>query len=94
MATTNIVHTHTCDCGQEIITQGWNNNVHTILRCETCTQRRQALLAQINEALQGRNGEVVYISGNIRHLIEMTDFPLEICYRRDEKMNGEDFQIA
>lgn len=79
--------THTCACGNTFTTQGWNNNVNQILRCDDCKERRQALIAQIGEAIQGKEVEVVYVAMSLRDLVEVSDFSVEISFRRDEKMS-------
>lgn len=85
---------HMCACGNEITnTDGWND-YNTILRCEACTERRQALLAEINAAIAGKSVETVYVSANLRDLVSINDFTrIEIAYRRAEKMAGRAFVV-
>lgn len=85
---------HTCQCGHEIVAQGWNNNVNTVLRCEDCNQLRQSLIAEITNAINGQDVEMIYISNEMRELVSINDFSVEISFRRPERMNGTKFQIV
>lgn len=85
---------HTCACGEKITTgNGWND-YNTTLRCEACTERRQALLAEITAAIAGKSVETVYVASNLRDLVNINDFTdVEISYRRSEKMAGQAFMV-
>ena len=74
--------THTCECGNEITSNGWNNNINTILRCEDCTEKRNLLIAEINMAVVGKSIETVYVSNNLFHLLNVSDFSFEISPRK------------
>lgn len=84
---------HTCACGNEIVTKGWNSNYGTILRCDACNERRQALIAEITAAIAGKSVETVYISSEVYDLLNADDFTVEISRRRAEKMDGRPFVV-
>jgi hypothetical protein len=92
---TQVQVTKTCECGNEFIKpSGWNNNYNVILRCSACEAKREALIAEINEAIAGKSVETVYVSSEVYHLLDANDFTVEVSRRKAERMNGQCFQVV
>lgn len=91
---TTLNSTHTCACGATIETHGWNNNYNRILRCDACEERRARLLADITAAIAGKQVETVYISNDVRDLVDANDLTVDYGFRKAEKMAGQLFQVV
>jgi hypothetical protein len=88
---------NTCvGCGREMVVVGGWNNYGKALSCVLCKELSKKLYTRMTRAMMEADAavETINVKVSLRNLIDESNFPCDIAFVKDAKMDGQDFGLV